>query len=74
MMMCHMVSENLESLHAMADNIGISRLYFQRKPMPHYDICKAKRKKALMLGAIALSRHDFVEVIRRIRSSHESHS
>jgi hypothetical protein len=43
MVMCHMMSDNLNELHAMADKIGVARRHFQGD---HYDICKAKRALA----------------------------
>lgn len=69
MMMCHMISENIEALHAMADKIGVDRRHFQQKRTPHYDICKAKRKLAVEFGAIELGRNAFVGLMRRMRQN-----
>lgn len=56
MVMCHMIADNLEALHAMADKIGVARRWFQDKPgFPHYDICKSKRSMALRFGAIEIT-------------------
>lgn len=61
MMMCHMVGDNLDALHAMAEKIGIARRWFQDKPgFPHYDICKAKRALALKHGAVEVSRRQLL--------------
>ena len=52
--MCHMIADNLDELHLMADKIGIERRWFQAPPKashPHYDIPESKRAKALALGA-----------------------
>ena len=59
MMMCHMLCEDLDNLHLMADMIGVDRRHFQksRKGLPHYDVCKSKRAHALKLGAIELNSH-----------------
>lgn len=55
MFMCHMVSETITELHAMADRIGVKRKWFHRY---HYNICKAKRKLAINAGAqVITSRH-----------------
>lgn len=51
MLMSHMVSENLEELHAFAFKMGINKKHFQnKKDKPHYDICKSKKIKALQMS------------------------
>ena len=54
MTMCHMLSLDLDALHAMAGRLGIKRAWFQDKwgSAPHYDIGKTKRATAIKLGAI----------------------
>jgi len=69
MIMCHMLADSLEELHAMADKIGISRHHFQtNSSTPHYDICKSKRSLAVKYGAVEADRSAIVNVIRRLRS------
>ncbi len=70
MLMCHMVADNLEALHAMADKLGIARRWFQNKPgrVPHYDLCKAKRAKAIKLGAVEVTWRELVAVGKRVRA------
>ena len=64
MTMCHMASDNLDLLHAMADKIGVKRQWFQNKSKrPHYDICKAKRKLAIENGAIEVSSRELVSLL-----------
>lgn len=66
MTMCHMLADNLEDLHAMADKIGVARRWFQNKPeFPHYDICKAKRAMAVQIGAVEIDRRQFVALVKR---------
>jgi len=60
MMMCHLLADTVEELHAMADHLGVSRRWFQNDRYPHYDICKAKRAIAVQLGATEISRREFV--------------
>ena len=68
MLMCHMVADTLDELHAMADKIGVRRQWFQsHASTSHYDICKSKKRLALKYGAVELDRRKFVEVIRRLR-------
>lgn len=61
MQMCHMVADTLEELHQMADAIGVSRRHFQNKKIPHYDICKTKRKHAVYLGAQEITTRELVK-------------
>ena len=49
--MCHMIADTDEELHAMAARIGVARKWFQRD---HYDIAKAKRALAIKFGAVVL--------------------
>lgn len=63
MIMCHMVADAPEELHAMADKIGVKRKWFHRH---HYNICLAKRAAAVKCGAVeittrhaAVIRHNF---------------
>jgi len=61
MIMSHMASPDLESLHKMAHSIGVSRKYFQdTKHHPHYDICKQMKAKAIQLGAKEVSDRDVI--------------
>lgn len=71
MIMCHMIADSLDELHAMAEAIGMKRGWFQQPPtasFPHYDVCLTRRTQALKLGAIELDRGPFVDAMRRIRS------
>jgi hypothetical protein len=48
-----MIADTIDELHAMADEIGVARRWFQGD---HYDICKAKRALAVRFGAVELDR------------------
>jgi hypothetical protein len=68
MMMCHMIADDLNELHAMADRIGVQRRWFQSHAShPHYDICKSKRELAVRFGAIELNRAQFAGKIKELR-------
>lgn len=70
MIMCHMLADTPDELHAMADAIGIQRRWYQRKAStPHYDVCKAKRALAIQNGALSIDRRQVVRTIRAIRAS-----
>jgi len=48
MLMCHMVGDTDEEVHAMAARIGIARRWYQGD---HYDISLGKRALAVQYGA-----------------------
>jgi hypothetical protein len=69
MVMCHMIADTLDELHAMADRIGVARHWFQANAStPHYDICKSKRALAVAAGAIEVDRDQLVAIIRSLRA------
>lgn len=52
MVMCHMIADTEDELHAMADRIGVARKWFQQKPSgDHYDVALSKRALAVKFGA-----------------------
>lgn len=72
MLMCHMIADTPEELHAMADRIGVARRWFQQPPKAsfwHYDIAQTKRAAAVAAGAFDCDRNAFVDHLRRIRAS-----
>jgi hypothetical protein len=72
MVMCHMIADTPDELHAMADRIGVARRWFQAPPKAsfwHYDICKSKRAEAVVAGAVECDRNTFIAALRRIRES-----
>ena len=64
---CHLTADTEEELHAFAIKIDMKRSWFQvskGKEIPHYDLIKSKRDKAIKLGAIELTRRQMVERIQ----------
>ena len=62
---CHMYADTLEELHAMAEQIGMKRAWFQNKTkLPHYDLVPSRRVKAVRLGAIEHRRAEMVSLMR----------
>lgn len=57
LIMCHMLADTDEELHAMADAIGVARRWHQAPPRhdSHYDIALSKRALALAAGALPIT-------------------
>lgn len=63
LILCHMLADTVDELHAMADAIGVARRWFQGD---HYDVCLSKRAKAVELGAVEVSQREIARI--RIRN------
>jgi hypothetical protein len=58
MVMCHMLADCDEELHAMAARIGVPRRWWQSPAMTsgsHYDIALSMRAKAVAFGAVEIT-------------------
>jgi hypothetical protein len=71
MIMCHMLADTDEELHAMADRIGVARKWHQKPGTykSHYDIALSKRKLAVHFGAIEIDRAQVGEILKRKREA-----
>lgn len=70
MWMCHMWSESLDELLAMADAIGVQRKWLQQPPKAswvHFDICLAKKTQAIKRGAVLTDLYGPLEHLARLR-------
>ncbi len=72
MIMCHMIADTEEELHAMAEKVGLKRQWFQNDNYPHYDISMSKRVMAVENGAIEIGRITFVAIATAQRKAKES--
>jgi hypothetical protein len=55
----HMLANDLDALHEMADRIGLKRAWFQGdKTFAHYDLTASKRKLAVAAGAVEIELGD----------------
>lgn len=58
MVMCHMIADTDEELHAMAARLGLKRAWHQAPPKAshsHYDISLSVRAKAVAAGAVEIT-------------------
>lgn len=69
MVMCHMIADTQTELLEMVDKIGVHRSWIQHEgtPKEHFDVCQAKKKKAIKLGAIEIPYRKLVEKIKARR-------
>ena len=68
MIMCHMLADSVEELHAFAERLGLERSWFQPGSTPHYDLSTRKRRIAIQLGAISIERWQVVLLIQKFRT------
>ncbi len=63
---CHVMADELDQLHAMADKIGLKRSWFQNKrgSTPHYDLAPSKRALAVANGAVEIDRKATGQLIK----------
>ena len=60
MVMCHMVADTEEELHAMADKIGVARKWYQGD---HYDVCLQMRALAVQNGAKEVTQMELGRIV-----------
>ena len=64
---CHMFADTVEELHEMARVVRLKRSWFQSKSVPHYDLTKGMRYKAIKAGAKEIDFRQEGEMIRKLR-------
>lgn len=69
LIMCHMLADTDDELHAMADAIGVARKWHQKAGtyQSHYDIALSKRALAVKTGAIEITMRQTGEIMRARR-------
>lgn len=70
LIMCHMIADTDEELHAMAQRIGVARRWHQKPGthQSHYDICLTKRALAVAAGAVEITMRDTARICRERRT------
>lgn len=65
---CHLVADSIDELHRFAQGIGLKKAWFQNHEfLPHYDLTRGMRYKAVKQGAIEIDNHRFVEMLQTER-------
>ena len=66
MIMCHMIADTDEELHAMAARIGVARRWHQKPntSRSHYDIAQSKRALAVQHGAKEITWREAAAICR----------
>lgn len=70
----HMLANDLDALHAMADRLGLKRAWFQGDTtFAHYDLTASKRKLAVAAGAVEIELGELPDdvLMRREDGSYE---
>lgn len=66
----HLVADTEEELHRFAQAIGLKRFWYQEhESLPHYDLTRGMRARAVAYGAQEISR---AEMALRIRAGREN--
>lgn len=70
LILCHMLADTDDELHAMARAIGVARRWWQSPQTTscsHYDICLAKRAAAVRLRAVEITQRQAAAMNARRR-------
>lgn len=62
---CHMMSYDLEALHAFAARLGLKRSWFQQD---HYDLTPGRRVRAIEMGAVEATTRELILIRRALRA------
>jgi hypothetical protein len=68
--LCHLLADTREELHAMADELGIPRRFFQDHQWRwHHDLPEQLRARAVQLGAVEVTMHEVGALLRARRAA-----
>ena len=71
---CHLLADEREELHQMADRIGMPRRFFQDHPWRwHYDLPAHLREAALQFGALPISTQTVASMLKARRAAIKAH-
>lgn len=64
---CHLLADSVDELHRFTKKLGLKRSWFQNKSLPHYDLTRGMRTKAVRAGAVEIDIETFTELFRKYR-------
>ncbi len=65
---CHLVADSVSELQEFAQLMSLHSSWFQDSAsMPHYDLTKSMRQRAIYLGAFEVTQKRFVRIMRKYR-------
>ncbi len=68
--MSHVVSDNIDELHAFAKSIGIDKHFQDKEGKPHYDISKAYKEKALKMdGVKEVNDREIIHILKYLKTN-----
>jgi hypothetical protein len=66
---CHLLADDRDELHLLADRLGMPRRFFQDHPWRwHYDLPAHLRVTAVELGAVEVTMHEVGALLRHRRA------
>ena len=64
---CHLVADSVVELQEFARLMPLHISWFQAANIPHYDLTTGMRKRAIRLGALAVTQKRFFRITRKYR-------
>lgn len=71
MIMCHMIADSTSELLEMVEKIGVNKKWIEKAGtwQEHFDICLEKKKKAISLGAKAITKRELSAIRSQRRNT-----
>jgi len=60
----HLMASSPDELHAFARKIGLKKEWYQDHRIPHYDLMRGKKQKAIQAGAILVETKQLLRSMR----------
>ncbi|OGU55472.1 MAG: hypothetical protein A2V66_11895 [Ignavibacteria bacterium RBG_13_36_8] len=66
---CHLFSDNFQELTIIAEVLKLKQnwIHKSRLSIPHFDLIESKQKLALKLGAVKLTKENYLKVMTKLK-------